>query len=198
MSHPDLLGKTKHGNDGFGSTGVQVIKKGKKECRFKFLLSKVLDDDDIDGKVENQIDAIKGEQSTAYQNTCKMLAMVDKPNDDLQIISEQATMSVDKTIIVSESITIEYFFEMKHNIFYITFLLMTLSKTMFIILTAFLVGYRSGYYFLELLKYKNKQKKFKIEEFLLGYNKKYGLQHGSSNKQLEEVKINKDIFLSND
>ena len=53
---------------------------------------------------------------------------------------------------------------------------------MFIILTAFLVGYCLGYYLFELLKYKKKKKKFEIEEFLLAYNKKYGLQHGSSNK----------------
>ena len=59
---------------------------------------------------------------------------------------------------------------------------MTLSKAMFIILTAFLVGYCSGYYLSELLKYKKKKKKFEIEKFLLAYNKKYGLQHGSSNK----------------
>ena len=50
VSHPDLLGKTKCGNDGFGSTGVQVIKKAKKECPSNFLFSKVLDDDDIHGK----------------------------------------------------------------------------------------------------------------------------------------------------
>ena len=104
VSHPNLLGKTKCGNDGFGSTGIQVIKKGKKECLSNFLISKVLDDD-IDGKEENQIDAIEGEQSTADQNTCKMLTMVDKPNDDLQITYYQIT--VDNKIIVSESIIIE-------------------------------------------------------------------------------------------
>ena len=63
---------------------------------------------------------------------------------------------------------------------------MTLSETMFIILTAFLVGYCSGYYLFELLKYKlkykNKKRKFETEEFLLAYNKQYGLQQGSSNK----------------
>ena len=40
---------------------MQVIKKGKKECPTNFLISNVLDDDDdIDGKEENQIDAIEG------------------------------------------------------------------------------------------------------------------------------------------
>ena len=59
---------------------------------------------------------------------------------------------------------------------------MTLSETMFIILTAFLVGYCSCCYLFELLKYKNKKKRFEMEEFLLAYNERYGLQHGSSNK----------------
>ena len=36
-----------------------------------------------------------------------MLTIVDKPNDNLQITSEQATVTVDNKIIVSESITIE-------------------------------------------------------------------------------------------
>ena len=31
VSDPHFLGKTKRGNYGFGSTGVQVIKKAKKE-----------------------------------------------------------------------------------------------------------------------------------------------------------------------
>ena len=88
VSHPDLLGKTKCSNDGFGSTGVQVIKKRKKECPSNFLIANVLDDDDIDRKEENQIDAI-----------------VDKPNDDLQITYYQIT--IDNKIIVSESIIIE-------------------------------------------------------------------------------------------
>ena len=41
------------------------------------------------------------------QYTGKMLTMVDKTNNDLQIISEQATMTVDNQIIFSESITTE-------------------------------------------------------------------------------------------
>ena len=50
VSHPDLIGKTKRLNDGLGSTGVQVIKKAKKECPFNFLISKVLDDDHMTEK----------------------------------------------------------------------------------------------------------------------------------------------------
>ena len=40
MTDKHLLGQTKWGNDGFGSTGVTVIKKAKK------------DDDDDDDKIE--------------------------------------------------------------------------------------------------------------------------------------------------
>ena len=36
VSHPNLLGKTKCGNDGFGSTGIQVIKKAKKSVFLVF------------------------------------------------------------------------------------------------------------------------------------------------------------------
>ena len=36
---PHLLGKTKSGNDGFGSTGIQVIKKAKKEDEIQFTTS---------------------------------------------------------------------------------------------------------------------------------------------------------------
>ena len=69
---------------------------------------------------------------------------------------------------------------------------MTLSETMFN------VGYCSGYYLFELLKYKNKNEKFEIEEFLLAYNKNMACSMEVLTKQLEEVKINKDIFLGND
>ena len=39
VSDPHLLGKTKSGNDGFGSTGIQVIKKAKKEDEIQFTTS---------------------------------------------------------------------------------------------------------------------------------------------------------------
>ena len=72
-----LLGKTKRGNDGFGSTGVSVIKKSK---------------NDSDKSITSE-----SEQATA-QNSCKMLQVVcEKSNDDLQISSEEAIMAVNKT-----------------------------------------------------------------------------------------------------
>ena len=39
VSDPHLLGKTKSGNDGFRSTGIQVIKKAKKEDEIEFTTS---------------------------------------------------------------------------------------------------------------------------------------------------------------
>ena len=103
VSDPELLGKTKRGNDGFGSTDIQVIKRAKKKCPSYFMIPKVLDDEE-EKKEEKKID---DEWSNADQNTCKTLPMVTEPNNDLQITSEQANMTVDNKIIVSESITIE-------------------------------------------------------------------------------------------
>ena len=39
VSDPQLFGKTKRGNDSFGSTGVQVIKKAKKEDEIQLTTS---------------------------------------------------------------------------------------------------------------------------------------------------------------
>ena len=39
VSNVHLLGRTKRGNDGFGSTGVQVIKKAKKEAEIELTTS---------------------------------------------------------------------------------------------------------------------------------------------------------------
>ena len=65
----DLLGKTKRGNDGLGSTGVSVIKKSKNDS--------------------DKLKTSESEQITA-QNSCKMLQVVcEKSNDDLQISSEE-------------------------------------------------------------------------------------------------------------
>ena len=88
VSDQELLGKTKRGSDGFGSTGVHVIQKAKKE-----------------GKIE--LTTSESEQATA-QNSCKMLEIVcEKSKDDLQISSEEAIMTVNKEVVVHESITID-------------------------------------------------------------------------------------------
>ena len=88
MSDQELLGKTKRGSDGFASTGVHVIQKAKKEDKIELTTS-------------------ESEQATA-QNSCKMLEIVcEKSKDDLQISSEEAIMTVNKEVVVHESITID-------------------------------------------------------------------------------------------
>ena len=83
----DLLGKTKRGNDGLGSTGVSVIKKSKNDS--------------------DKLKTSESEQITA-QNSCKMLQVVcEKSNDDLQISSEEAIMAVNNEVVIHESITID-------------------------------------------------------------------------------------------
>ena len=75
-----LLGKTKRGNDGFGSMGFSVIKKLKNDSEIESTTS-------------------ESEQTTA-QNSYKMLQLVcEKSNDDLQISSEEATMAVNNEVL---------------------------------------------------------------------------------------------------
>ena len=82
-----LPGKTKRGNDGFGSTRVGVIKKPK---------------NDSDKSTTSET-----EQTTA-QNSCKMLQLVcEKSNDDLEISSEEAIMAVNNEVVLHELITID-------------------------------------------------------------------------------------------
>ena len=85
-----LLGKTKCGYDGFGSTGVEVIKKVKKsEC-------------------ESVIEMItsEGEQVTVDAKDNLQITS-EKTEDGLQITSEKAVMKVNNEVIISESITID-------------------------------------------------------------------------------------------
>ena len=87
VSDQHLLGKTKRGNDGFGSTDVQVIKKAKQ-------------DDEI------QLITLEGKQVTV--NSEEDLQMVpEKSEKDLQITSEKAVMTVKNEVVVHESITID-------------------------------------------------------------------------------------------
>ena len=77
-----LLDITKRGNDGFGSTGLSVIKKVKNDS--------------------------ESDQTTESENSCKMLQIVcEKSNDDLQIRSEEAILAVNNDVVVHESITID-------------------------------------------------------------------------------------------
>ena len=77
-----MLGKTKRGNDGFGSTGITVIKKFKK-------------DDDNDENDEND-DKTTSENQQVIVNS-----------EDNQVTSKETIMTVNNKVVVHESITID-------------------------------------------------------------------------------------------
>ena len=87
VSDKGLLGITKHGNHGFGSTSFEVIKKLKKDP-------------------ESELTTSESDQTTS-QNSCKLLAICDESSDDLQISSEKVIMAVNNEVVVHESITID-------------------------------------------------------------------------------------------
>ena len=87
VSDKSLLGITKRGNLGFGSTGFGVIKKLKKDP-------------------ESELTTSESDQTTS-QNSCKLLAICDKSSDDLQISSEEAIMAVNNEVVVHESIAVD-------------------------------------------------------------------------------------------
>ena len=77
-----MLGKTKRGNDGFGLTGVTVIKKFK-------------EDDDNDENDEND-DKTTSENQQVIVNS-----------EDNQVTSKETIMTVNNKVVVHESITID-------------------------------------------------------------------------------------------
>ena len=84
-----LLGQTKRGNDGFGSTGVTVIKKAKKD-----------DDDEIElTTLENNQVIVTSEEN--------LQIIPEKSENEVQITSEEAIMTVNEEVVVHESITID-------------------------------------------------------------------------------------------
>ena len=83
-----LLGRTKRGNDGFGSTGVQVIKKAKKEDEIEWTTSE-----------SEFINAANSEEN--------LQMVTEKSEENLQISSEEAIMNVNNEVAVHESITID-------------------------------------------------------------------------------------------
>ena len=88
VSDPALLGKTKRGYDGFGSTGVEVIKKVKES--------------------EGEIEMITSEGKQLTVNTEDNLQLItEKTEDDSQITSKKAVMKLNHEVISSESITID-------------------------------------------------------------------------------------------
>ena len=83
-----LLGQTKRGNDGFGSTGVTVIKKAKK------------DDDEIElTTLENNQVIVASEEN--------LQIIPEKSENEVQITSEEAIMTVNDEVVVHEFITID-------------------------------------------------------------------------------------------
>ena len=91
VSEKHLLGKTKRGNDGFGSTGITVIKKVKK------------DDDDV-----NETQSTTSENNQVIVNSEEDLQIIpEKSENELQITSEEVIMTVNNEVVVHQSITID-------------------------------------------------------------------------------------------
>ena len=88
-----FLGITKCGSDGFGSTGVSVIKK-----------KKLLELASKEVSSEENLLLISEKADDETQTTSE--EPISEKVEALQITSEEAIMSVDKKVIVHESITI--------------------------------------------------------------------------------------------
>ena len=83
-------GRAKRGNDGFGSTGVTVIKK--------------VDDDNDD----NGIQLTTSENNQVIINSEDNLQIIPyKSENELQKTSEEALMTINNEVVVRESITID-------------------------------------------------------------------------------------------
>ena len=80
------MGARKRRNGGFGSTGLNVIKKIKV---------------DEEEKNEEEVNHHK------CDDKCTLLQIVEQPKEDLQIVSEEAVMKVEDKVVTRESITIE-------------------------------------------------------------------------------------------
>ena len=84
-----LLGQTKRRNDGFGSTGVTVIKKSNKD-----------DDDEVElTTLENNQVIITSEEN--------LQVIPEKSENEVEITSEEAIMTANEEVVVHESITID-------------------------------------------------------------------------------------------
>ena len=80
------MGARKRRNGGFGSTGLNVIKKIKV---------------DEEEKNEEEVNHHK------FDDKCTLLQIVEQPKEDLQIVSEEAVMKVEDKVVIRESITTE-------------------------------------------------------------------------------------------
>ena len=88
VSNVHLLGRTKRGNDGFGSTGIQVIKKVKKEDEIQLTTSE-----------SEFVNAVNSEED--------LQTVPEKSEENLQITSEEAIVTVNNEVVVHESLTID-------------------------------------------------------------------------------------------
>ena len=89
VTHKHLLGQTKRGNDSFGSTSVTVIKKAKKNDDHKIELT----------TLENNQVIVTSEEN--------LQIIPEKSENQMQITSEEAIMTVNEGVVVHESITID-------------------------------------------------------------------------------------------
>ena len=87
VSDAHLLSRTKRGNDGFGSS-VQVIKKAKKEDQIELTTS-------------------ESEFANAVNSEEHLQMVTEKSNENLQITSKEAIMTVNNGVVVYESLTID-------------------------------------------------------------------------------------------
>ena len=74
---------------------------------------------------------------------------------------------------------------MKQTTLYVIILLLAMSEKMFIIVISFVFGYCIGYYSFELLKRRNT--KDKINDFILSYNRKNGIQRRVFDKKIGTI-----------
>ena len=102
------LGITKWGSGGFGSTGLSPIKKTKVD----FFSNKEESDkeeqqifDEALTKVGNKVVLTKFDAS--FGNKSQLLQIFKKPEDDLQIVCEEAVMEVDNEVVVHQKIILE-------------------------------------------------------------------------------------------
>ena len=96
VTKKSLLGITKRGSHGFGSTGLSVIKKTKVDS---------LSDEEESDKEDQQIFAEA--LSKVDKNKPELLQIIKKAEDYLQISSEEGVMKVDDKIVIHEKITID-------------------------------------------------------------------------------------------
>ena len=88
VSDSAMLGKTKRGHDGFGSTSVEVIKKVKES--------------------QTEIEMITSPEEKVTVNTENTLKITsEKAEDDSQITSVNAVMKGDSEVVIKEPVTID-------------------------------------------------------------------------------------------